>query len=125
MSFQKKDRSFQSKTGRTFHPPGAYAGMSFAEVIAAALKAEWGGSPSARKELGRITNANERAVRNWLDGRNSPSGEHLVSLIEHSDAVFEAVLHLTDRYYLAPSAELLELRQRLVAAVETIDGLAW
>ena len=94
-------------------------------MIATALKSEWGGSPSARKELGRITHANERAVRNWLDGMNGPSGEHLVLLIQHSDAVFEAVLHLADRYYLSPTAELLELRQRLVAAIETIDGLAW
>ena len=125
MSFQKKDRNFQSKSGKTLHAESAYEGLPFAKVIAAALKAEWGSTPSARKELGRVTQANERAVRNWFDGKNGPSGYHLVRLIQHSDAVFEAVLHLADRYYLSPSAELLELRERLAAAIEIIDRLAW
>ena|SRR5579863_8966895 len=95
----------------------------FAEVIAAAMQAEWGATPSARKEVGRITRANERSVRNWFEGKNGPSGEHLVLLIRHSDAVLEAVLELADRQPLLPTAGVLGLRDRLKQIVEAIDDL--
>ena len=95
----------------------------FAETIAAAMQAEWGTTPSARKEVGRITNANERAVRNLSEGKNGPSGENLVLLIRHSDAVLETVLELSGRQELLPAAGILDLRDRLKAIVDVIDGL--
>jgi hypothetical protein len=96
----------------------------FAEAIAAAMQTEWGATPSARKEIGRITNANERAIRNWFEGKNGPSGKNLVLLIRHSDAVLETVLELSGRRALLPAADVLGLRDRLKEIVDAIDGLS-
>jgi hypothetical protein len=123
MSFQKTDRKFQSKSGKTLHERGGYDTRPFAEVIAAAVLAEWGGTSSARKEVGRITSANERTVRNWFEGRNSPSGENLICLLRHSDAVLDAVLRLSGRQELVQVAAVLELRDRLQSIVIAIDEL--
>jgi hypothetical protein len=123
MSFQKEDRTFQSKKGKSFHVPDAYVGLSFAQVVAAAMRSEWGATPSARKEVGRIARANERAVRNWFEGRNGPSGENLVSLIRHSDAVLESVLMLSGRHELVHAAGLFSLRDQLKQLVDAIDEL--
>jgi hypothetical protein len=95
----------------------------FAETIATAMQAEWGTTPSARKEVGRITNANERAVRNWFEGKNGPSGENLLLLIRHSDAVLQTVLELSGRQALMPAARMLGIRDRLKEVVDAIDGL--
>lgn len=94
---------------------------SFSELIAAAMRREWGATPSARKEVGRITRANERAVRNWFEGRNGPSGENLMSLIRSSDAVFETVLTLSGRRSALSGIHLLALRERLNLLLELID----
>lgn len=123
MSFQKTDRNFRSKKGKSFHVDKGQADRPFALLIAEAMLAEWGESPSARKEVGRITQANERTVRNWFDGRNGPSGENLVSLVRHSDAVLETVLALSGRDYLLPVAGILGLRDQLDALVHAIDDL--
>lgn len=96
---------------------------SFPQRIAAAMRTEWGSSPSARKEVGRITRANERAVRNWFDGRNGPSGENLVSLIQHSDAVFETVLALAARRHTIAGLGVLTLRTHLRSMLAVIDEL--
>lgn len=70
---------------------------AFPKLIADALHNEWGSSPSSRKIISRITSANERAVKNWFEARNGPSGEKLIELIRHSDAVFEAILAASGR----------------------------
>jgi hypothetical protein len=93
----------------------------FAETIAAAMQAEWGATPSARKEVGRITNANERAVRNWFEGKNGPSGENLMLLIQHSDAVLGTVLELSGRRDLALASDLSRLQEQMRAAVQAMD----
>lgn len=97
---------------------------SFPQLIAAAMKTEWGATPSARKEVGRITRANERAVRNWFDGRNGPSGENLVSLIRHSDAVFETVLIIADRRHALGTIHVAALRERLHTLIDYLDESA-
>ena len=94
----------------------------FVEVVASALKADFGSAPSAVKQVARMTNANERAVRNWFDGKNGPSGENLVTLIEHSDAVFGIVLQLSGRKLFAAHMGLQDLRTRLIAVVAAIDA---
>jgi len=45
----------------------------------------------------RWTGVNDRTVKNWLTGRNGPSGEHLIELIRHSDVTFKTMLRLTCR----------------------------
>lgn len=70
---------------------------AFPKLIADALRQEWGLSLSSRKIVSRITSANERAVKNWFEARNGPSGENLVELMRHSDAVFGAILSASGR----------------------------
>lgn len=71
---------------------------AFPRLIANALQAEWGSTLSSRKIVSRITNANERAVKNWFEARNGPSGENLVELMKHSDAVFDTILVASNRH---------------------------
>lgn len=121
MSFSKKDRKVQSKAGKTF--PTVDAAEPLAATIATALKAEFGSTPSALKTVAQLTRSNERAVRNWFEGKNGPSGENLVVLMRHSDLVLRTVLELADRKDLVVAVGLASLRRQLVDAVAAIDGL--
>ncbi|TXI89047.1 MAG: hypothetical protein E6Q40_02845, partial [Cupriavidus sp.] len=58
-----------------------------------------------------------------FEGRNGPSGENLVALVRHSDAVFGTVLELSGRQSLLPVAGVLGLRDQLDALVHAIDEL--
>lgn len=121
MSFSEKDRKLQSKGGKSF--PLGHAVEPLAFAIAAALKAEFGNTPSALKTVAQLTRSNERAVRNWFDGKNGPSGENLVILMRHSDLVLRTVLTLAERQDLVVAVGLASLRRQLVEAVAAIDGL--
>lgn len=121
MSFSKKDRKLQSKIGQTF--PASIRDEPLAVAIAAALKEEFGNTPSALKTIARLTRSNERAVRNWLEGKNSPSAENLVILMRNSDLILRTVLALADRHDLVVAARLAGLRRQLMDAVAAIDGL--
>lgn len=118
MSFTKKDRKIQSESGITFP---AITPDSLAQVIAAALRAEFGATPSAVKTVARLTHSNERAVRNWFDGKNGPSSDNLVVLMRHSNIVLKAVLELADRPDLVLAVGILGLREQLVDVVAAID----
>lgn len=76
---------------------------------------EWGQAPSAPEEIGRITRTNERTVRNWVDGRNGPTGENLAALMRHSGEVLTTVLELSGRHDLVPASSLMSLRPASVA----------
>ncbi|MCB1501374.1 MAG: hypothetical protein KDK07_16575 [Bauldia sp.] len=71
----------------------------------------------------RWTGATERTVKNWLAGESGPSGEHLVSLLRHSDATLEAVLLLAKRRSTLAADKLLSARNTLLEALKTIDVL--
>lgn len=118
MSFTKKDRKIQSESGNTFP---AITPDSLAQVIAAALRAEFGATPSAVKTVARLTHSNERAVRNWFDGKNGPSSDNLVVLMRHSNIVLKAVLEMADRPDLVLAVGILGLREQLVDVVAAID----
>ena len=49
---------------------------------------------SAVKTIAGLTLANERAVKNWFNGINGPSGEFLILLCRRSDMVLETFLML-------------------------------
>lgn len=121
MSFSEKDRKLQSESGTTF--PNDGAAQPLARTIAFALKAEFGGTPSALKTVAQLTSSNERAVRNWFEAKNGPSAENLVVLMRHSDLVLRTVLGLADRQDLVVAVGLASLRRQLVDAVAAIDGL--
>jgi hypothetical protein len=120
MSRPKNDRKFQSESGKTFQKLDT---EGFVRAIASALKAEFGATPSALKTIAQLTHSNERAVRNWLVGKNGPSGSNLIILMGHSDRVLRTVLELADRRELVLATELMGLRQRLIDAVAEIDSL--
>ena len=124
MSPTQKDRNLRSESGRSI-PLSAAAGdqPSFPEVIAEALRRQYGGTPAAVKIVVRLTRANERAVKNWFDAKNGPSGENLVSLLRHSDEVLETVLALAGRQDLIVARKLTGAREKLKEMLAMIDDL--
>jgi hypothetical protein len=111
----------QSRSERSFPLPDGAEPLG--HVIASALKAEFGNTPSALKTVARLTRSNERALRNWFESKNGPSSENLVVLMRHSDLVLRTVLGLADRQDLVVAVGLASLRRQLVDAVAAIDGL--
>lgn len=73
------------------------AGNELATAIAAALRAELGGSRALVKTVMRWTGASPTAVKKWLAGKAVPGGIHLVALMRHSDGVLEVVLAAAGR----------------------------
>lgn len=123
MSFTENDRKIQSESGKSFPEADEQNRQSFVQAISLALRAEFGGGPSAVKTAARLTRANERAVRNWFEAKNGPGGENLVSLIQHSDAVLRTILELSGRWEVRVAADLTSLRQQLVDMVMAIDKI--
>ena len=72
----------------------------YRKAVAMALHTELGSTHRAIKSAMRWTGASERTVKYWFQGERGPSGEHLVSLVRHSEAVLIAVLTLADRVVL-------------------------
>ena len=104
-----------------FFPTGENLG-SYRRAIAYALKQELGSTHQAVKTAMAWTGAGERTVKNWLAEIRGPSGEHLVSLVRHSDLVLQTVLVLAGRQHVADAQNLLELRNRLAETVHHIDA---
>lgn len=119
--FPRKTEKFSPKTEKSFFP--SIDGEPLAVAIAAALKEEFGSTPSALKTIARLTRSNERTVRNWFEGKNSPSAGNLVILMRNSDLILRTVLMLADRHDLVVAVGLAGLRQQLMDAVATIDAL--
>jgi hypothetical protein len=94
---------------------------AFPKLIADALHHEWGSSLSSRKIVSRITNANERAVKNWFEARNGPSGENLVELMRHSDAVLDAMLFASGRGGRLQAIKLESMEKPLRELLTLID----
>jgi hypothetical protein len=76
------------------------------------------------KTVVALTGANERAVRNWFDGKNGPSGKHLIELVRHSDAVLEAVLILAGRERVLTAKFVIDAKEKLVEILEFVRQLA-
>jgi hypothetical protein len=94
---------------------------TYAAAIATALRIELGSTHQTIKILMRWTDANERTAKNWLAGTHGPSGQHLMSLIHHSDGVFAAVMSLASRHDALATDDLYELRRRLVITMRLLD----
>ena len=120
MSFTKNDRTIQSKSGKTF-PKLSPSALS--EALAQALKEEFGALPSSVKTVAKLMNSNDRAVRNWFEGKNSPSADNLIVLMRHSDQILRMVLELADRRDLVLAVGLTGLRAQLVDVLSAIDGM--
>jgi hypothetical protein len=85
MSVVKKDRVFPIK-------PKAISDTELAQIVARALRKDFGDTPSAVKHIGRVTNANLRAIKNWYEARNTPSSGHLLLLARSSPSILKFLL---------------------------------
>lgn len=85
MSVTKMDQVFPMK-------PRAISDAEIAQIVAEALRRDFGDTPSSIKHIGRVTNANLRAIRNWYEARNAPSSGHLLLLAKSSPSILEFFL---------------------------------
>jgi hypothetical protein len=83
------------KMGTTVHLAADQA--RYRRAIADALRQELGPTHRAIKTAMRWTGASERTVKYWLSGERGPSGEHLILLAQHSDAVLTTILTMAER----------------------------
>ena len=92
-------------------------------MIADALHRDFGKTHAAVKTVVDLTNANERAVKNWFMAKNGPTGRHLVDLVRTSDAVLEAVLIMSGRYELVVAKKLADSKQVLIKMLKLLGEL--
>ena len=71
--------------------------ITYRKAIADALRCELGPTHQAIKTMMRWTGASERTAKYWLSGERGPSGEHLIRLMQHSDAVLIIILSMAAR----------------------------
>ena len=95
--------------------------VNYRQTIAAALHRELKGTHRAVKTTMRWTGASERTAKNWIAGSHGPSGEHLISLLRHSDEVLAGLLSLAGREEAAAAMRLVEVRRRLKKVLQQID----
>ena len=113
----KKGKGFPKGDGK------GGGGLNYAGTIAIALRDELGDTHQAVKTVMRWTGAGERTAKNWLAGARGPTGEHLLSLVRHSNAVLEAFLRLAGRQSSWATLNLHEARTRLIEMLKNFDEL--
>lgn len=126
MSLSKNDRTIRSLSGNRIHDRDSLPPLGAGEIaraISDALHLEFGNSHAAVKLIVRATGANERAARNWFDGRNAPNGESLIALCRSSDRVLEAVLVLSGRSTILSAKHLVDARETLLEMIALIDEI--
>jgi len=113
------------KKGKNFPRRGLQEldNLRYAEEIGRALRSELGGTHQSVKIIMNWTCAGERTIKNWLSGINGPSGAHLIEVIRHSDAVCSLVLRLAGRDPVLATICLVDLRNRLAAALAELDRI--
>jgi hypothetical protein len=67
--------------------------------------------------------SNERAVKNWFNAANGPTGRHLVALMAISDSIVEVVLLAAGRRHLAVANKIEESRRQLVRLLQQLRDL--
>lgn len=83
----------QSKKAQLFPGmPRAVSDVELAQIVASALRRDFGDSVSAIKRIGKLTNANLRAIKNWYQARNTPSSGHLLLLARSSPSILKFIL---------------------------------
>jgi hypothetical protein len=113
----KKGRIFPRRADRWRHD------TDYSTAISTALRQELGDTHQATKTVMRWTGASERTIKNWLAGTSGPHGEHLISLVHHSDAVFEALLRTAGRESLLPVIRLANSRRALTEIRDLLSAL--
>lgn len=110
------------KKGSTLHKE-SQGGSRYAKAIAAALRKDLGNSHRAAKVVMGWTEASERTVKNWFSGKSGPSGEHLISLVHHSDRVLDAFLETAGRERSSIAVDLTDARRRVAEILDALDKL--
>jgi hypothetical protein len=113
----KKGRIFPRGEDRQRREP------SYATAVGGALRQELGDTHQATKTVMRWTGAGERTVKNWFAGTSGPRGEHLLAIVRHSDAVFDAVVRLAGREPVVAAIRLVGARKTLVEMRDIIEAL--
>ena len=113
--FPKKGNVFPNADGE------ARLEVNYRQTIATALRQELGGTHRAVKTTMRWTGASERTAKNWIAGSHGPSGEHLISLMRHSDEVLIGLFTLAGRDEAIVALRLVEMRDRLDEIRQLID----
>lgn len=94
----------------------------FASVVASALNDALGQTTAHVKIVASWTGANERTVKNWFAGNYGPSGDHLVNLIKHCDAVLDAVLSMAGRRQLLIAFKFDDIEERMNELTDLLRG---
>ena len=97
--------------------------VEFAQVIASALKVEFGSTRHGAKTIMKWTGVSQRTAKNWLSGINAPSGVHLVLLARESNAVLKALMLMAERPEMSLGASLLSLRRLLAETLAALDEM--
>jgi hypothetical protein len=111
------------KKGKVLHPaePDGDLGVGYAAAIATALRQELGPTHQAIKTAMRWTGASERTVKYWFAGTGGPSGEHLIALARHSNAVLDVFLLLAGRPRHSVALRVMEASGKLKDIITTIQ----
>ena len=115
--FHKKGNIFQRRGQGTVSP------TEYREAIAAALTHELGGAGRAAKTTINWTGVTERTAKNWISNSYGPSGEHLLELMRHSDAVFSAVLGLAGRNEALTMLRIEHIKRDLEKVLEEMEAI--
>lgn len=113
------------KTGKTF-PGGngrSLGKTDYATMISLALQKQLGDSHQAIKTVMRWTGAGERTVKNWFSGAHGPSGEHLITLTQHSDDVLDIFLLMAGRQTTFAKIKLSVIITTLDACLESVRSM--
>ena len=95
----------------------------FAQVIASALKVEFGSTRNGTKMIMKWTGVSDRTAKNWLNGTNAPSGVHLILLGGEASAVLKAMMFMAERPEMSLGASLLSLRRVLGETIAALDQM--
>jgi hypothetical protein len=126
MSLTQKGRKLRSEFGKTFPRGGGGTepnSSTFTVEMASLLKRAYGGRHSAVKVVAAAVGANERAVKNWFDGKNGPNGENLLRLVIHSDAMLAGFLAMAGKQDFVVGIELDRVTAALEGALREIKSL--
>lgn len=121
MSFSKMARNIRAEAGKKF--PDGSDQTSFVAAIADALREEFGDTPAKIKAVARLTDTNEKTVKNWFSGRNGPNGESLVELMRHSPIVLQLVLRRAGHPDLVKALQVATAHEQLRSAIATLSDL--
>jgi hypothetical protein len=124
MSPPKKDRKIRpNRINSCTVSASQTESAAFALAIADALRKEFGDTHGAVKRVVALTQANERAVKNWFSAKNGPTGRHLVDLVRTSDEVLGVVLRMSGRNELIVTKKLSDSREILLKMLTLIEEL--